>query len=112
MMSLLRRPPKEFEELIRGHFWRCGSYIPRACDAYKKGYLIGSLSKDASISDKSEANSNSVGFKTALANKILPKLIPALRKVGVDCHDSCTWSSHSGNISERANFSKFKSVCV
>ncbi|XP_043713110.1 probable ubiquitin-conjugating enzyme E2 23 isoform X2 [Telopea speciosissima] len=78
--------PPDFEELIKDHFRRRGSYILRACDAYKEGYLIGSLSKDASICDKGDANSTSVGFKLVLA-KILPDLILALRKVGADCHE-------------------------
>lgn len=51
-----------------------------------KGYLIGTLTKDASISDKSVANANSVGFKLMLA-KIVPKLFVALNEVGADCHD-------------------------
>ncbi|XP_042507758.1 probable ubiquitin-conjugating enzyme E2 23 [Macadamia integrifolia] len=86
MMHLLRRPPKDFEELIKDHFQKRGSYILRACDAYKKGYLIGSLSKDASVSDQSERNLTSVGFKLVLA-KILPELLMALKKVGADCHE-------------------------
>lgn len=48
------------------------------------GYLIGSLAKDASLSDRSEANSTSVGFKLMLA-KIMPKLFSALCEVGADC---------------------------
>lgn len=51
-----------------------------------KGYLIGSLTEDASVSDKSSANSTSVGFKLMLA-KIVPRLFLALSEVGVDCHE-------------------------
>ena len=51
-----------------------------------KGYLIGSLAKDASVSDKSVANANSVGFKLMLA-KIVPKLFSALNGVGANCHE-------------------------
>lgn len=51
-----------------------------------KGYLIGTLTKDAYVSDKSEANSTSVGFKLMLA-KIVPKLFSALRSVGADCDE-------------------------
>ena len=51
-----------------------------------KGYLIGSLTEDASVSDSSDANSTSVGFKLMLA-KILPKLFLALSEVGSDCHE-------------------------
>lgn len=70
--------------LIKEHFRRRGYYILKACDAYMRGYLIGSLAKDASISDKSDQNSNSLGFKLGLA-KISPKLFLALSEVGADC---------------------------
>lgn len=52
-----------------------------------KGYLIGSLSEDASVIDeRSSANLNSVGFKLMLA-KIAPKLFSALSEVGADCDE-------------------------
>ncbi|KAG5406355.1 hypothetical protein IGI04_012474 [Brassica rapa subsp. trilocularis] len=79
--------PPDFEELIKDHFRKRGYYILKACDAYMKGYLIGSLSKDASVIDEScSANSNSVGFKLMLA-KIAPKLFSALSEVGADCNE-------------------------
>uniref|UniRef100_A0A1J3DFX6 E2 ubiquitin-conjugating enzyme n=1 Tax=Noccaea caerulescens TaxID=107243 RepID=A0A1J3DFX6_NOCCA len=87
MMYLMRRPPKDFEELIKEHFRKRGYYILKACDAYMKGYLIGSLSEDASVIDeRSSANLNSVGFKLMLA-KIAPKLFSALSEVGADCDE-------------------------
>ncbi|GAB4838546.1 Probable ubiquitin-conjugating enzyme E2 23 [Ancistrocladus abbreviatus] len=86
MIYLIRRPPKDFEELVKDHFKRRGCYIIKACDAYMKGYLIGSLSKDACITDNSEANATSVGFKLMLA-KIVPKLFLALSELGADCHE-------------------------
>lgn len=87
MMYLMRRPPKDFEELIKEHFRKRGYYILKACDAYMKGYLIGSLTNDASVIDElSSANSNSVGFKLMLA-KIVPKLFSALSEVGADCNE-------------------------
>ncbi|KAK9286845.1 hypothetical protein L1049_015250 [Liquidambar formosana] len=85
IMYLMRKPPKDFEELIKYHFKRRGYYILKACDAYMKGYLIGSLTKDASINDNN-ANSTSVGFKLMLA-KIVPKLFLALNEVGADCDE-------------------------
>ncbi|KAK6240731.1 Ubiquitin-conjugating enzyme E2 - like 10 [Theobroma cacao] len=86
MMYLMRKPPKDFEELVRDHFRRRGFYILKACDAYMKGYLIGSLTKDASYSDANNANSTSVGFKLMLG-KIVPKLLLALNEVGADCQE-------------------------
>ncbi|XP_057966443.1 probable ubiquitin-conjugating enzyme E2 23 isoform X2 [Malania oleifera] len=86
MMYLMRKKPKDFEELVKEHFRRRGYYILKACDAYMKGYLIGSLTKDASTSDKSNSNATSVGFKLMLA-KIVPKLFAALNEVGADCDE-------------------------
>lgn len=86
IMYLIRKPPKDFEDLVKEHFKRRGYYILKACDAYMKGYLIGSLSRDASVTDRSEANATSVGFKLMLA-KIVPKLLTSLSEVGADCHE-------------------------
>ncbi|XP_027365605.1 probable ubiquitin-conjugating enzyme E2 23 isoform X2 [Abrus precatorius] len=86
MMYLMRKPPKDFEVLINEHFKRRGHNILKACDAYMKGYLIGSLTRDASISEKSSQNSTSVGFKLMLA-KIVPKLFLSLSEVGADCEE-------------------------
>ncbi|KAK4783625.1 hypothetical protein SAY86_007999 [Trapa natans] len=78
--------PPDFGDLVKEHFRKRGYYILKACDAYMKGYLIGSLAKDASIVSESNANSTSVGFKLMLA-KIVPKLLLAMEEVGVDCHE-------------------------
>lgn len=67
------------------HYRKRGPFILKACDAYMKGHLIGSLAKDAAVVD-SNANSNSVGFKLMLA-KVLPKLLSALNEVGAECRD-------------------------
>ncbi|KAL2323997.1 hypothetical protein Fmac_023055 [Flemingia macrophylla] len=86
MMYLMRKPPKDFEALIKEHFRRRGHNILKACDAYMKGYLIGSLTRDASVSEKSSENSTSLGFKLMLA-KIVPKLFLSLSEVGADCEE-------------------------
>ncbi|XP_022146135.1 probable ubiquitin-conjugating enzyme E2 23 isoform X2 [Momordica charantia] len=86
IMYLMRKPPKDFEDLVKEHFRRRGYFILKACDAYMKGHLIGSLSEDASIRVESDPNSTSVGFKLMLA-KIVPKLFSSLNEVGADCHD-------------------------
>ncbi|KAL2937056.1 putative ubiquitin-conjugating enzyme E2 23 [Bienertia sinuspersici] len=78
--------PPDFEDLVKEHFRQRGCYILKACDAYMKGFLIGSLAKDASMTEKSEANATSVGFKLMLA-KIVPKLISSLSEIGVDCDE-------------------------
>ncbi|GAB4853148.1 Probable ubiquitin-conjugating enzyme E2 23 [Ancistrocladus abbreviatus] len=86
MMYLIRKPPKDFEDLVKDHFKQRGYYILKVCDAYMKGYLIGSLSKDASVTDNSEASATSVGFKLMLA-KIVPKLFLAFSELGADCSE-------------------------
>ncbi|XP_030450292.2 probable ubiquitin-conjugating enzyme E2 23 isoform X1 [Syzygium oleosum] len=86
MLNLMRKPPKDFEDLVKEHFQKRGFYILKACDAYMKGYLIGSLTKDASVSSENNANSTSVGFKLMLA-KIVPKLLLALDEAGADCNE-------------------------
>ncbi|KAL0383922.1 UNVERIFIED_CONTAM: putative ubiquitin-conjugating enzyme E2 23 [Sesamum radiatum] len=77
---------QDFKELVNEHFQRRGYFILKACDAYMKGHLIGSLRKDASISPDNNANSNSVGFKLMLA-KVVPRLFSALNEVGADCQE-------------------------
>ncbi|KAI9388902.1 hypothetical protein POPTR_009G136000v4 [Populus trichocarpa] len=86
MMYLMRKPPKDFEDLVKEHFRRRGHYILKACNAYMQGNLIGSLTQEASVSSKESSNLSSVGFKLMLA-KILPKLYLALNEVGADCHE-------------------------
>ncbi|XP_038723432.1 probable ubiquitin-conjugating enzyme E2 23 isoform X2 [Tripterygium wilfordii] len=86
MMYLMRRNPKDFEELVKDHFRRRGYYILKACDAYMKGHLIGSLAKDASIGNGDHTNSTSAGFKLGL-KKIVPKLYLALTEAGAECND-------------------------
>ncbi|OIW06791.1 hypothetical protein TanjilG_11516 [Lupinus angustifolius] len=86
MMYLMRKPPKDFEVLVKEHFKGRGHNILKACDAYMKGHLIGTLTKDASVSDKSIQNSTSVGFKLMLA-KIAPKLYLSLSELGAECEE-------------------------
>lgn len=87
MIHIMCQPLKGFEELAREHFIGRSYYILKACDAYLKGYLIGSLNIDASPSKNSKPNANSNGFKRTLAKNIIPKLFVALNEVGADCHD-------------------------
>ncbi|XP_038693540.1 probable ubiquitin-conjugating enzyme E2 23 [Tripterygium wilfordii] len=86
MMYLMRKTPKDFEELVKDHFGRRGYFILKACDAYMKGHLIGSLAKDASICNEDHANSTSAGFKLGL-KRIVPKLYLALTEAGAECND-------------------------
>ncbi|XP_031476146.1 probable ubiquitin-conjugating enzyme E2 23 isoform X1 [Nymphaea colorata] len=84
MLYVLRRPPKNFEALVRDHFQKRGLYILKACDAYLKGAVVGSLTKDATVTERSNEQGSSVGFKLMLS-KLLPRLFTALKEVGADC---------------------------
>lgn len=84
MMYLLRRPPMHFEGFIKDHFRRRGHYILKACEAYMGECSIGSLTKDACMTESSKDHSCSVGFKLMLA-KVLPRLVQAFTEIGVDC---------------------------
>ncbi|CAN6485144.1 unnamed protein product [Victoria cruziana] len=84
MLYVLRRPPKNFEALVNGHFQKRGFYILKACDAYLKGAVVGSLTKDASVTEKSSEHGSSVGFKLMLSKLVL-RLFTALKEVGADC---------------------------
>ncbi|GER35902.1 ubiquitin-conjugating enzyme family protein [Striga asiatica] len=77
--------PPNFEELVTEHFRKRGPYVLKACDAYMKGHLIGSLTKDGSSGD-GNTKSNSVGFKLMLV-KVVPKLFAALKDIGADCQE-------------------------
>lgn len=85
MMYLLRRPPMHFESFLKDHFQQRGHYILKACEAYMGDCMIGSLTRDACLTERSKDHPCSVGFKLMLA-KILPRLILALEEAGVDCH--------------------------
>ncbi|KAL3628877.1 putative ubiquitin-conjugating enzyme E2 23 [Castilleja foliolosa] len=86
MMYQMRKPPKDFEDLVTEHYKKRGYYILKACDAYMKGYLIGTLTKDALVSEDSNPNSNSVGFKLMLS-KVAPRLFDALKAIGANCQE-------------------------
>ncbi|KAF7841266.1 putative ubiquitin-conjugating enzyme E2 23 [Senna tora] len=86
ILHLIRKPPKDFELLAKEHFRMRGPYILKACDAYMNGHLIGSLNRDASISEKSSQYSTSLGCKLMLA-KFAPKLFAALSGAGADCEE-------------------------
>ncbi|XP_042448509.1 probable ubiquitin-conjugating enzyme E2 23 isoform X2 [Zingiber officinale] len=85
MLYLLRRPPMHFEDFVKDHFCRRGHYIIKTCETYMEGCVVGSLTSDACLTEKSREHACSVGFKLTLA-KILPRLISSFREVGADCH--------------------------
>ncbi|KAJ3690378.1 hypothetical protein LUZ61_019542 [Rhynchospora tenuis] len=86
MLYLLKRPPQHFEDFVKDHFRRRGFYILKACRAYLQGFAIGSLTSDASPTEKSREHSCSLGFKLYLT-KLLPRLFSSLRDIGVNCDE-------------------------
>ncbi|KAJ0259827.1 ubiquitin-conjugating enzyme E2 24 [Hirschfeldia incana] len=79
MISLLRKPPKHFEVLVKDHFTHRAQPVLAACKAYMEGVPVGSSAKlqESSIT-------NSTGFKIMLT-KLYPKLVEAFSEIGVDC---------------------------
>ncbi|KAK3137099.1 hypothetical protein QOZ80_5BG0447940 [Eleusine coracana subsp. coracana] len=83
MLHLLRRPPAGFEDFVRDHFRRRGRHVLRACEAYRKGCLIGTLDREANATKTSKARPCSTGFRLALDN-IVPRLKVAFAEIGAD----------------------------
>ncbi|KAL0740580.1 hypothetical protein Bca4012_082093 [Brassica carinata] len=79
MISLLRKPPKHFEVLVKDHFTHRAQHVLAACKAYMEGVPVGSSTKL-----QESSTTNSTGFKIMLT-KLYPKLVEAFSEIGVDC---------------------------
>uniref|UniRef100_A0A1J3IYC4 E2 ubiquitin-conjugating enzyme n=1 Tax=Noccaea caerulescens TaxID=107243 RepID=A0A1J3IYC4_NOCCA len=79
MISLLRKPPKHFEVLVKDHFTHRAQHVLAACKAYMDGVPVGS---SANLDESS--TTNSTGFKIMLS-KLYPKLVEAFSEIGADC---------------------------
>ncbi|KAL0774903.1 hypothetical protein Bca101_040055 [Brassica carinata] len=79
MISLLRKPPKHFEVLVKDHFTHRAHHVLAACKANMEGVPVGSSSKL-----QESSTTNSTGFKIMLT-KLYPKLVEAFSEIGVDC---------------------------
>ncbi|ESW21458.1 hypothetical protein PHAVU_005G072300 [Phaseolus vulgaris] len=67
MMYMIRRPPKNFEDFVKGHFCSRASDILVACKAYMEGAQVGCLAKGG-VQDVDEGDrSCSQEFKLSLA---------------------------------------------
>ncbi|XP_027928694.1 probable ubiquitin-conjugating enzyme E2 25 [Vigna unguiculata] len=67
MMYMIRRPPKNFEDFVKGHFCSRASDILVACKAYMEGAQVGCLVKGG-VQDVDEGDrSCSQNFKQSLA---------------------------------------------
>jgi ubiquitin-conjugating enzyme E2 O len=85
ILHLLRRPPQGFEELVQDHFHRRGRFVLRACEAYLRGCIVGTLDSDARATEgsKEEGRRCSAGLRLALAN-VVPRLLTALAEIGAE----------------------------
>ncbi|XP_050943878.1 probable ubiquitin-conjugating enzyme E2 25 isoform X7 [Cucumis melo] len=85
MLFNIKRPPKHFEDFVRGHFYKRAHDILVACKAYINGAQVGSLVEggvqDLELSDKSCSDS----FKQSVTH-LLSQLVGAFKGIGVgDC---------------------------
>uniref|UniRef100_A0A803N2B4 UBC core domain-containing protein n=1 Tax=Chenopodium quinoa TaxID=63459 RepID=A0A803N2B4_CHEQI len=78
MLCVLRRPPKNFEQLVTQHFKDSAEFILNACDAYRKGLAGVGLFNGVLKGTKAEV---SVKFKGAV-NQVYGELMVALSKTG------------------------------
>ncbi|GAB4859587.1 hypothetical protein Ancab_011060 [Ancistrocladus abbreviatus] len=74
MIYTLRRPPKYFEDLVRGRFHICSDDILSACKAYCEGAEVGSNIKSWVQDGNRAEHSGSEGFKASLV-KMMKLLI-------------------------------------
>ncbi|XP_022139568.1 probable ubiquitin-conjugating enzyme E2 26 isoform X2 [Momordica charantia] len=85
MVYNIRRPPKHFEDFVKGHFFKRAHDILVSCKAYMDGAQVGSLVKggvqDLDLSDKCCSNH----FKQSLS-QYLSMLVKTFQRMGVgDC---------------------------
>ncbi|XP_006594771.1 uncharacterized protein [Glycine max] len=81
MMYMIRKPPKNFEDLVKGHFCNRASDILVACKAYMEGAQVGCLVKGG-VQDVDEGDrSCSQQFKDSLSG-YMNMLVKEFAKVG------------------------------
>ncbi|XP_058754820.1 putative ubiquitin-conjugating enzyme E2 38 [Vicia villosa] len=86
MMYTIRKPPKNFEDLVAGHFYSRAHDILKSCIAYKKGVQVGcSVKGGVQDVDGSKGKKCLAKFKSGLV-ECMPSLIKEFENVGVkDC---------------------------
>uniref|UniRef100_A0A0E0KYL8 UBC core domain-containing protein n=1 Tax=Oryza punctata TaxID=4537 RepID=A0A0E0KYL8_ORYPU len=75
-LHLLRRSPRGFEDIIRGHFRRRGKHVLAACESYMRGSRVAGDGGDGE-------RTCSTGFRLALGN-VVPLLAAAFMEIGVE----------------------------
>ncbi|KAL8046544.1 hypothetical protein ABFX02_08G184700 [Erythranthe guttata] len=83
MVYSIRRPPKYFEEFVRGYFCKNARDILVSCKAYMEGVQVGCLAKGG-VQDVDEGDKNcSQQFKTRLAG-FIALLVNAFTEIGAN----------------------------
>ncbi|RHN75111.1 putative aminoacyltransferase, E1 ubiquitin-activating enzyme [Medicago truncatula] len=95
MMYMIRKPPKNFEDLVVGHFYSRAHNILGSCLAYMEGAQVGYLAKGrVRIVDESEGKCSDK-FKAGLVGHV-NNLVKEFEKIGVkDCEKFQKGSSYS-----------------
>ncbi|GJR54925.1 ubiquitin-conjugating enzyme family protein, partial [Tanacetum coccineum] len=89
MMYSMNKPPKNFEDLVVGHFRKRVSSILKACEAYTEGVQAGCFGKK-----EGNKETCSIEFKNDVAKQIKP-LVAAFKKIGA------TMAEDSLHLSEK-----------
>ncbi|KAK9688930.1 hypothetical protein RND81_09G022800 [Saponaria officinalis] len=85
MLYSLKNPPKNFEDLVFGHFYKRAHDILAACRAYLDGVEVGNFDKGKPPAAQTISGPCSVLLKKQLPNYI-KNLVEAFTKIGVkDC---------------------------
>ncbi|BBH01791.1 ubiquitin-conjugating enzyme 25, partial [Prunus dulcis] len=87
MVYIMRRPPKNFEDFVLGHFYSRARDILVACKAYMDGAQVGCLVKGG-VQDVDEGDKScSQKFKDSLAGYV-PMLVTEFTRIGAkDCEN-------------------------
>nr|AGO67241.1 ubiquitin-conjugating enzyme [Silene vulgaris] len=82
MLYTMRNPPKKFEDLVYGHFYKRAHDILAACRAYLDGVQVGSFEKGKTPTKRSTCSAT---LRSSLPDYI-KNLVQAFTKIGVkDC---------------------------
>ncbi|KAF5728311.1 hypothetical protein HS088_TW21G00458 [Tripterygium wilfordii] len=108
MTYIMRRPPKHFEDFVRGHFYKRAHDILVACEAYMDGAQVGCLVKGG-VQDIEEGDKScSQMFKESLPSYV-NMLLGDFEKIGVKNLEKF---QKLGAKERKKNSSSSKPVCL
>lgn len=105
MLYTVRRPPKNFEDLVVGHFFKHASYIMAACKAYGGGVRVGTLVENEAAKNVKGSKKCSASFLTKLPEHIDP-LVKEFMKIGVEGCKNCSCIKKDEGDEEKGSSSK------